>query len=66
MRTKQNCFFGHYQQKSLAVKGEKCTGDKMSRERFTVLLCGNMVGEMEKPLMIGKAAKPKCFKNLKN
>jgi hypothetical protein len=24
----------------------------------------NMVGEMEKPLMIGKAAKPRCFKNL--
>jgi hypothetical protein len=24
-----------------------------------------MVGEMEKPLVIGKAAKPRCFKNLK-
>jgi hypothetical protein len=24
-----------------------------------------MVGEMEKPVMIGKAAKPRCFKNLK-
>jgi hypothetical protein len=23
-----------------------------------------MVGEMKKPLVIGKAAKPKCFKNL--
>jgi hypothetical protein len=37
---------------------------------FTVLLrinvlCGNMVEEMEKPLVIGKAAKPSCFKNLK-
>jgi hypothetical protein len=24
-----------------------------------------MVGEIEKPLMIGKAAKPRCIKNLK-
>jgi hypothetical protein len=37
---------------SLAVKGEKCTGCKMSKGRLTVLLCGNMVGEMEKPLVI--------------
>jgi hypothetical protein len=27
--------------------------------RIDVLLCGNMVGEMEKPLVIGKAAKPR-------
>jgi hypothetical protein len=50
--------------KSLAVKGEKCTGGKMSKERL-VLLCGNMAGEMEKLLMTAKAAKPRCFKNLK-
>jgi hypothetical protein len=31
------------------------------RLRISVLLCGNMVVEMEKPLVIGKAAKPKCF-----
>jgi hypothetical protein len=37
----------------------------MSKERLTVLLCGNMVGEMEKPLVIGKAANPRCFKSLK-
>jgi hypothetical protein len=37
----------------------------MSNERLTVLLCGNLVGEMEKPLVIGKAAKPRCCKNLK-
>jgi hypothetical protein len=47
------------------VKGEKCTGSKISKERLTVLLCGNMVGEMEKPFVTGKAAKSRCFKNLK-
>jgi hypothetical protein len=58
-------FFRILPTKSLAVKGGKCTGGKMYKERLTVLLCGNMVGEMEKPLVIGKAAKPRCFKNLK-
>jgi hypothetical protein len=47
--------------KSLAVKVEKCTGGKMYKERLTVLLCGHMVGEMEKPLVIGKAAKRTCL-----
>jgi len=33
-----------------------------------VFLCGNMAGEMagemEKPVVIGKVKKPRCFKNL--
>jgi hypothetical protein len=33
--------------------------------KINVLLCGNMVGEMEKSLVIGKAARPSCFKDLK-
>jgi hypothetical protein len=40
-------FFRALPTKLLAVKGEKCTRGKMSKERLTVLLCGNMVGEME-------------------
>jgi hypothetical protein len=51
------------------VKGEKSNGwgwgQKCPKKYFTVLLYGNMVGEMEKPLMTGKAAKPRCLKNLK-
>jgi hypothetical protein len=58
-------FFRALSTKSLVIKGEKCTGGKMSKERLTVLLCGNMVGEIKKPLMIGKTAKPRCFKNLR-
>jgi hypothetical protein len=41
--------------KLLVLKGEKCTGAKMSKERLTVLLCGRN----------GKAAKPRRFKSLK-
>jgi hypothetical protein len=70
MWTKQDGFLGKYQ--SLAVKGEKCTGGKMSKERLTVLLfivitlfIVIMVGGMEKPLVNVKAAKPSCFKILK-
>jgi hypothetical protein len=58
-------FFRALPTKSLTVKEEKCTRGKMSKERLTVLLCGDMVGEMEKPLVIGKAAKPRRFKDLK-
>jgi hypothetical protein len=38
-------FFWALPTKSLAVKGEKCT-----RGKLRVLLCGNMVEEMEKSL----------------
>jgi hypothetical protein len=65
MRTKQDCFFQALPTKSLMVKGENCTGVKMSKKRLTVLLYGNMVGEMEKPLVIGEATTPRCVKNLK-
>jgi hypothetical protein len=36
------------------------------RLRINVLLCGNMAGEIVKPLVFGKAARPRCFKNFGN
>ena len=50
--------------KLLCLKGEKCSGGKLRKERLTVFLRGFMSGEMEEPLVIGKAAKPRCFRNL--
>lgn len=50
--------------KTLCFKGEKCSGGKSSKERLTVLLCCNIEGEFEQPLVIGKAKKPRCFKNI--
>jgi hypothetical protein len=64
MWTKQDCFFGHYQQNHLRLREKSVPGGKMTKERLIVLLCGNMVGEFEKPLVIGKATKPRCFKKL--
>jgi len=57
-------FFCALPNKSLCLKGEKCLGGKLCKERLTVFLSGFMSGEMEKPFVIGKAAKPLCFQNL--
>ncbi len=52
--------------KSLASKNEiNAPGVKISKERLTVLACSNAAGNHKLPLMvIGKAAKPRAFKNL--
>ena len=71
--------------RSLVISKEDCIGGKKSKERFTVLLCANWMGNDKlKPLvtgkwlfnyptsiirfmiflLLGKAAKPRCFKNL--
>ncbi len=36
----------------------------MSKERLTLFLCGNMCGNMEKAVVIGKAKRLHCFKRL--
>lgn len=58
-------FFKCLPDRSMCFKGEKCHGGKSSKERITLLLAANMDGsEKLKPLMIGKSAKPRCFKNI--
>lgn len=49
--------------KTIKHKGKPCSGEKMSKERLTILFCASMCGEKRKPLIIGKFAKPRCFKN---
>lgn len=48
---------------TLRLKGENCSGGKLSKDRVTVLLCASATGEKLEPLIIGKYAKPRCFKN---
>uniref|UniRef100_H3BCK3 HTH CENPB-type domain-containing protein n=1 Tax=Latimeria chalumnae TaxID=7897 RepID=H3BCK3_LATCH len=50
--------------KTLAVRGEDCTGGKKAKERITMSLCCNMAGDFEKTLIIGRSAKPHCFCNI--
>lgn len=57
-------FFRAIPDKTLCLKSDACKGGKHSKERLTVLLCCNMEGDFEKTLVIGKSAKPRCFKNL--
>jgi hypothetical protein len=53
--------------RSLNQKGKHCKGGKLSRERISVWICANMDGsEKEKLVVIGKYAKPRCFKNVKS
>ncbi|GBO34733.1 hypothetical protein AVEN_235769-1 [Araneus ventricosus] len=48
----------------LPDKGEKCSSGKISKERLTILLCCNMLGDFETPVVIGESKKPRCFKNI--
>lgn len=53
--------------RTLKFKGEQCSGGKLSKERITVMVCANMSGnEKRKLLVIGKTARPRCFKNVKS
>lgn len=53
--------------RTLTFKDEKCHGGKLSKDRLTVLLACNMDGSQKlKPLIIGKSAKPRCFKGIKS
>ena len=48
-------------------KDRKCVGGKKSKERITVLIGSNMSGNEKLPiLIIGKFAKPRCFKNVRS
>lgn len=59
-------FFNMVPDKTLSLKGQACHGGKRSKERCTVLFCANSDGtEKLPPLVIGKYAKPRCFKNVK-
>lgn len=55
-------FFRALPTKSLALKGEKCTGGKISKERLFFL--SQYGGQLLKPLVIGEAARPRSFRHL--
>ncbi|XP_046684859.1 tigger transposable element-derived protein 6-like [Homalodisca vitripennis] len=60
-------FFKCMPDKTITFKDEKCHGGKHSKERLTLLVTVNMDGsEKLKPLLIGKAAKPRCFKGIQS
>ncbi|XP_035680164.1 tigger transposable element-derived protein 4-like [Branchiostoma floridae] len=50
--------------KTLYAKGDDCSGGKRSKDRVTIAYCANLLGEKEKPIVIGKSKNPRCFKNV--
>ncbi|XP_043838999.1 tigger transposable element-derived protein 6 [Dromiciops gliroides] len=58
-------FFQLLPQHTLAAKGDHCRGGKKARQRLTALFCCNASGtEKMRPLIVGKSATPRCFKNV--
>ena len=60
------CFYRALSEKTLAERKKECRGCKKAKERLTVALFVNAAGGKELPVVIGKSAKPRCFKGLKN
>ncbi|GBP89083.1 Tigger transposable element-derived protein 4 [Eumeta japonica] len=58
-------FYNLIPDKTLKFKGEECKGGKLSKTRITLLVAANMSGSCKRKLLvIGKAKKPRCFKNI--
>ena len=55
-------FYKALPSQSLQLKSEKCTGGKLSKVRVTGLAAAHAVGEKLPMFVIGKSAKPRCFK----
>ncbi|GFR67839.1 tigger transposable element-derived protein [Elysia marginata] len=52
--------------KTLALKGDTCTGQKIPKERISILVAANMDGSKKLPLLIiGTFERPRCMKNIK-
>jgi hypothetical protein len=54
--------FWHYQQNHSRLREKSIRGSEMSKERLKCYCVGIW---WEKTVLIGKAVKPRCFKNLK-
>ncbi|CAF4098004.1 unnamed protein product [Rotaria magnacalcarata] len=51
--------------RSMTIDRIDSKGGKKSKERYTVMLCSNWTGSNKlKPVVIGKANRPRCFKNI--
>ena len=52
--------------KSLSESGRRCRGGKKAKQRCTWAFFVNASGGKEEPVVIGRSAKPRCFKHLKD
>ena len=59
-------FYQFLPNKTLHLKGEKCSGGQQSKIRLKGLAAGNPYGERLPIFVIGKANKPRCFKGVRS
>ena len=57
-------YFRALPSRSMVIKGDPRKGIKTSKDRITVLLACSAAGEKLTPLVIGKAANPRCFRGV--
>ena len=58
------CFWKALPDKGFAQKGKACHGGKSSKVQLMVAFFVNASGDKEKPVVIWKSAKPRCFKGI--
>ena len=62
---KISLYFQALPEGTMCFQTEKLSGGKKEKQSLTVLLMANMDGsDKRKPLVIGKSAKPKCFRGV--
>ncbi|XP_057310264.1 tigger transposable element-derived protein 4-like [Hydractinia symbiolongicarpus] len=59
-------FYQCLPEKTYHLKGEKCSGGKKSKLRFTGMAAASATGEKLRMFVIGKSKKPRCFNNIKH
>ncbi|XP_065831030.1 tigger transposable element-derived protein 4-like [Oscarella lobularis] len=58
------CLWQALPDKGFCTKGQACKGGKKSKLRVTVALIANAAGGTEKPVVIYRSEKPRCFKGI--
>ena len=61
---KTGLFFRALPDKTLSVNSDNTKGSRTSKERVTIMFACSALGEKCKPLVITKAQKPCCVKNI--
>ena len=64
MSPQKICFYRALPEKILAEKKKQSQGGRKAKQRLTISFLVNAAGDKEVPVVIGKAAKPRCFKGL--
>ena len=56
------CFWRTQPDSGFGERGKKCKGGKRSKQRFTIAFMVSASGMKEKPIVIWKSEKPRCFR----